>query len=136
MACILLRKSSFCATVSLHLSRLSISLLSKRLLTSDSSLLQATVAVQLPRCVQLAVTPRTAACQSYLSFTISWSSLKFMSIKSVMPSNHLILHHPLLLLPSVFPRIRVFSNEIVLHITCQNMGVSASASVLQMNIQD
>ena len=48
--------------------------------------------------------------------TISWSLLKFMSIGSVMPSNHLILHHPLLLLPSVFPSIRVFSSESVLHI--------------------
>ena len=51
-----------------------------------------------------------------MSFTISWSLLKFISIESVMPSNHLILCHPLLLSPSVFPRIRVFSNESVLHI--------------------
>ena len=51
-----------------------------------------------------------------LSFTTSWSSLKLMSIESVMPSNHLILCHPLLLLPSVFPSIRVFSNESDLHI--------------------
>ena len=50
------------------------------------------------------------------AFTISWSLLKLMSIESVMPSNHLILCHPLLLLPSVFPSIRVFSNESVLHI--------------------
>ena len=53
-------------------------------------------------------TPWTAARQASLSFTLSWSLLKFMSIKSVMLSNHLILCHPLLLLPSVFPRIRVF----------------------------
>ena len=57
----------------------------------------------------------TAACQASLSFTISWSLLKLMSIESVMPSNHLIPCHPLLL-PSVFPCIRVFSNESILHI--------------------
>ena len=56
-------------------------------------------------------TPQTAACQAFLSFTISWSLLKFMSVESVMPSNHLVLCHPLLLLPSIYPRIRVFSNE-------------------------
>ena len=57
------------------------------------------------------VTPWTAARQASLSFTISRSLLKLMSIKPVMPSNHLILCHPLLLLPSIFPRIRVFSNK-------------------------
>ena len=57
-----------------------------------------------------------AACQTSLSFTISWSLLKLMSIESVMPSNDLILCHPLLLLPSIFPSIRIFSNEPVLHI--------------------
>ena len=56
----------------------------------------------------------TAACQASLTITNSWSLLKLMSIESVMPSNHLILRHPLLLLPSVFPSIRVFSNESVL----------------------
>ena len=66
--------------------------------------------------VQLFVTPRTSAHQAPLSFTISQSSLKFMSIESVMPSNHLILCHPLFLLPSVFCSIRVFSNELALHI--------------------
>ena len=55
--------------------------------------------------------PRTAACQASLSFTISQSLLKLMSTESVMPSNHLILCHPLLLLPSIFPGIKVFSNE-------------------------
>ena len=65
--------------------------------------------------VQLFVTPRTSAYQAPLSFTISQSSLKFMSIESVMPSNDLILCHPLLLLPSVFPSIRVFSSELALH---------------------
>ena len=58
--------------------------------------------------------PWTAACQASLSFTISWSLLKLMSIKLVMPSNHFILCHPILLLPSIFPSIRVFSNESVL----------------------
>ena len=61
-------------------------------------------------------TPWTAAHQASLSITNSWSLLKLMSIESVMPSNHLILCRPLLLLPSVFPSIRVFSNESVLHI--------------------
>ena len=61
--------------------------------------------------VRLFVTPWTAACQAPLSITNSWSLLKLMLIESVMPSNHLILGHPLLLLPSIFPSIRVFSNE-------------------------
>ena len=66
--------------------------------------------------VLLLVTPQTATCQASLSITHSWSLLKLMSIESVMPSNHLILCHPLLLLPSIFPSIRIFSNESVLHI--------------------
>ena len=65
--------------------------------------------------VQFFVTPWTAALQASLSITISRSLLKFMSIESVMPSNHLILCRPLLLLPSIFPSIRVFSNESALH---------------------
>ena len=65
---------------------------------------------------QLFVTPWTAAHQAFLSFTVFQSLLKFMSIESVMPSNHLILCHPLLLLPSVFPNIRIFSNESALRI--------------------
>ena len=60
--------------------------------------------------------PWTAAHQASLSITNSWSSLKCVSIESVMPSNHLILCHPILLLPSIFPSIRVFSNELVHHI--------------------
>ena len=60
--------------------------------------------------------PRTAAHQASLSFAISWSLLKIMSIESVMSSNHLILCHPLHLLPSIFPSIRVFPNESALHI--------------------
>ena len=62
------------------------------------------------------VTPWTAACQASLSFTISQSLLKLMFVESVMLSNHLILCHPPLLLPSIFPSIRVFSNESVLRI--------------------
>ena len=61
-------------------------------------------------------TPQTAARQASLSITNSWSLLKLMSIKSVMPSNHLILCFPLLLLPSIFSSIRIFSNELALHI--------------------
>ena len=66
--------------------------------------------------VQLSVTPWTSAPQASLSFTISWSLFKLMSIESVMPSNHLILCHPLLLLTSIFPSIRGFSDESALHI--------------------
>ena len=62
------------------------------------------------------MTPWTAACQASLSYTISWSLLKLMSVESVMPSNHLIFCCPLLLLPAIFPSIRVFSNELALRI--------------------
>ena len=72
--------------------------------------------VQLLSCVQLFVTPWTAAHHASLSITNSWSLLKLVSIESVMPSNHLILCHPLLLLPSIFPSIRIFSNESALRI--------------------
>ena len=65
--------------------------------------------------VQLFMTPWTAACQASLSVTSSWSLLKLMSIDLVMPSNHLILRHHLLLLPSIFPGIWVFSNESAFH---------------------
>ena len=68
------------------------------------------------RHIQLFVTPRTAASQASLSITNSWSLLKFMSIELVMPANYLTLCHPLLFLPSIFPSIRVFSNESVLPI--------------------
>ena len=66
------------------------------------------------------MTPWTVARQAPLSITSSWSLLKLMSIELVMPSNHLILYHPLLLLPSIFPSIRVFSNESALHIRWPN----------------
>ena len=72
--------------------------------------------VQLLSHVQFFVTPWTAAHQASLSIANSWSLLKLMSIDSVIPSNHLIICHPVLLPPSVFPSIRVFSNESVLHI--------------------
>ena len=74
------------------------------------------VTVQLVSCVQLFVTPLTAAHQASLSITNSWSLSKLMSIELVMPSNHPILCHPLLLLPSIFLSIRDFSNESALHI--------------------
>ena len=77
----------------------------------------------------------TAAHQASLSITSSLGSLKLLSIESVMPSNHLILCHPLLLPPSIFPSIRVFSNKFFTS-GGQSIGVSASASVLPMNIQD
>ena len=74
------------------------------------------VVIQSLNHVQHFAAPWTAACQAFLSFTISPGLLKLMSIESVMPSNHLILCHPLFLLPSILPSIRVFSNELVLHI--------------------
>ena len=73
------------------------------------------VVAQLLRCVQLFSAPWTLAHQASLSFTISWSLLKLMSIESVMPYNRFILCHPLLLL-SIFLNIRVFSNELALYI--------------------
>ena len=75
--------------------------------------------IQLLSCVRLFATPWTAAYQASLSITNSQRLLKLKSIESVMPSNHLILCHPLLLLPSIFPSIRVSSNESVFHIRCQ-----------------
>ena len=74
------------------------------------------VVVQALRCVQPFATPWTAASQASLSFTISRTLLKVMSIELMMPSNHLILCHSLLLLPSIFPSIRVFSSESALRI--------------------
>ena len=91
--------------------------------------------VQLLSHVRLFVTPWTAVCQASLSITNSQSLLKLMSIVLVMPFNHLILCQPLLL-PSIFPSIRVFTNKSVLCISGQRIPVSASASVLPMTIQD
>ena len=86
--------------------------------------------------VQLFATPWTAAHQASLSITNSWSIFKLISIALVMPSNHLILCCPLLLPPSIFPSIRVFSMSQFFTSGGQSIGVSASASVLPMNIQD
>ena len=108
----------------------------KILLTSDMLLCPLFSSVQSLSRVRLFVTPWTAAYQASLSITNSQSLLKLMSIESVMPFNHLIFCHPLLLPPSIFPSIRVFSNESILCIRWPSIGVSASASVIPMNIQD
>ena len=92
--------------------------------------------VQLLSCIWLFVTPWTAAHQASLFITNSRILLKLMSTESLMLSNHLILCHLLLLLPSIFPSIRVFSNESVFASGGQTIGASASASVLPMNVQD
>ena len=94
---------------------------------------QVSQSVQLLSCVQLFETPWTSLRQASLSIINSWSLPKLMSIDAVMPSNHLILCRPLLLLPSIFPNIRVFSNESALPIRWPNIGVSASTSVFPMN---
>ena len=73
--------------------------------------------VQSLSCVRLFAMPWIAACQTSLSITNFWSLLRYTSIESVMPSNHLILCCPLLLLPSIFPSIRVFSNESVIYVS-------------------
>ena len=85
--------------------------------------------------VKLFAAPWTAACQASLSITNSQSLLKLMSIESVMPSNHLILCRPLLSF-SIFPSIRVFTMTQLFTSDGQSTGVSGSASVLPMNIQD
>ena len=89
------------------------------------------LSVQLLSCVQLSATPWTVAGQASLSITNSWSSLRLMSIESVMPSNHLILCCPVHLPLSIFPSIRVFSNELVLRIRwpkCWSFNFSSSPS--------
>ena len=94
--------------------------------------------VQLLSHVWLFVTPWTAACQASLSITNSWSLPKLMSVESVMPSNHLILCPPLLLLPSIFPfqASGSFPMSQLFVSGGQSIGVSASSSVLPMNTQD
>ena len=92
--------------------------------------------VQWLSCVWLFATPWTVAHQASLSITSSWSLPKLMSIELVMPFNNLILCHPLSLLPSIFPSIKVFPNESVLRIRWSKYRSSASASVLPMNIKD
>ena len=86
--------------------------------------------------VQLFATPWISAHQASLSFTISWSLLKLMSIESVMASNHLIFCHPLLLLPSIFPSMRVFLMSQLFTSDCQSIEASVSASIFPANIQD
>ena len=81
------------------------------LLTLDSVEVHVVFVLQSLSCVQLFAIPQTAALQASLFFTISQSLLKFMSVELVMPSNHLILCHPLLFMPSIFPSLRVFSSE-------------------------
>ena len=92
--------------------------------------------VQSLSCVQLFAAPWTPACQASLSITNSWSLLKLMSIELVMLYNHLILCHPLLLLPSVFPASGSFPTSQFFASGGQTIGASASASVLPMNIRD
>ena len=92
--------------------------------------------MKLLSCVPLFAIPWTAACQPSLSITNFQNLLKLMSIESVMPSNHLVLCGPLLLLPSIFPSIRVFSNESVLHIRWPKYWSFIFTSVLPMNSQD
>ena len=85
-------------------------------------------------CVQLFVISWTAACQASLPYTISQSLLKLMSMELMIPSNHLILCHPLLLLPSIFPNIKVFSNESALHIKLlKHWSFSFSISISHSN---
>ena len=86
--------------------------------------------------VWLFVTPWTAVRQASLSINISWSLLKLMSMESVMPSNCFILCHPLLLLPSIFSASESFLRSQFFASDSQSIGVSASTSVLTMNIQD
>ena len=111
-----------------------LSLQKKMCLSCSTSLLL--LFVHLLSCVRLCATPWTAARQVSLSFTISQSLLKLMSIESVMLSNHLILCHPLLLPPSIFPSIRVFLTSQLFASGGRRIGTSASASVLPMNTQD
>ena len=95
-----------------------------------------TVVVQLLSCVWLFVASWIEALQASLSFTISWSLFKFMSIESVMPSNHLILCNPFLLRPSIFTSIKVSSKSRLFASGGQSIGASASALVLPVIIQD
>ena len=88
------------------------------------------------QCVRLFVTPWIAARQASLSITNSWSLLKLMSIESVMPSNHITLCHPLLLLPSIFPSSGCFQMSQFFASGGQNIGASVLTSVLPKNTQD
>ena len=101
---------------------------------TDPQTSSGTVVQQLSH-VRFLATPWTAACQASLSSTISWSLLKVMNFKSVIPFSHLILSCPLLLLPLIFLRIRIFSSESVLRIRWPNIGGLASALVLPRDIK-
>ena len=103
---------------------------------SQSHALSSNSPVQLLSHVRLFATPLTAAHQASLSITNPWSLLKLMSIESEMPSNHLIICFPLLLPPSIFPSIRVFSNELVLCIRWPKYWSFSFTLVLPVNIQD
>ena len=94
------------------------------------------VAVQSLSPVWIFATPWISGCRASLSFTISWTLLKLMSIESVGPFNHLILCHPLLLLPSIFPSMRVFSNESALHFRWPKYWSFSFCINPSMNIQD
>ena len=87
-------------------------------------------------CLTLCDPMDPVARQASLSITNAWSLLRLMSIESAIPSNYLILCHPLLLLPSIFPKIRVFSNESTITSGGQSIGASALASVPSMHIQN
>ena len=91
--------------------------------------------VQSLRCVRLFETPWTAACQASLSFAISQSLFKLMSIELVMPSNHLIVFNPSFFLPSIFPSIKVFSNELFVCLRWPKYWSFSFSTVLPMNIQ-
>ena len=106
------------------------------MLGASSVFVLVSLSVQLCGHVWLFETPQTAACQASLSITNSQSLLKLMSIESVIPSNHLILCRLQLLLPSIFPNIRIFPVSQFFTTGGQSIGVSASASVLPKNIQD
>ena len=93
------------------------------------------VVIQLLSHVRPFGTPWTELYHAFLSFTVSYSLLKLMSVESVMPSNHPVLYCPIFFLPSIFPNTRVFSSELALPIMWPKIGPSASASVLPMNIQ-
>ena len=94
-----------------------------------------TVVVQSLSRVWLLVTPWTAAWQAFLWSTVSWSLCKLISIRSVMPSNDFMLCHPLLLLPSIFHRTRVFPKSWLFVSGGKSIGASASEPVLPMNMQ-
>ena len=94
------------------------------------------IVVQLLSHVWLFATAWTAACQAPLSFTVSQSLLRLLSLESVMLYNHLILCHPLLLLSSIFPSIGVFPVSLLFSSGGQSIGASTSASVLPVNIED